>query len=61
MLFIDLMYGINYFFMIFGPAMRKIKAANINAGSDKIAAEVLALAKSLAGSTHAARRGKVEA
>jgi len=47
--------------VVVGSAIVSQVAANINAGSDKIAAEVLALAKSLAGSTHAARRGKVEA
>jgi len=47
--------------VVVGSAIVSQVAANLNAGSDKIAAEVLALARSLAGSTHAARRGKVEA
>jgi tryptophan synthase alpha chain len=47
--------------VVVGSAIVSQVAANLNAGPDKIAAEVLALARSLAGSTHAARRGKVEA
>jgi tryptophan synthase alpha chain len=47
--------------VVVGSAIVSQVAANLNAGSDKIVAEVLVLARSLAGSTHAARRGKVEA
>jgi tryptophan synthase alpha chain len=47
--------------VVVGSAIVSQVAANLDAGSAKIVAEVLSLARSLAGSTHAARRGRVEA
>jgi len=47
--------------VVVGSAIVSLVAANLNAGPAKIAAEVLALTRALAGSTHAARHGKVEA
>jgi len=47
--------------VVVGSAIVSQVAAHHNAGPDRITAEVLALTRSLAGSTHAARRGKVEA
>ncbi len=47
--------------VVVGSAIVSQVAANLNAGPDKIAAEVLALTRTLAGSTHAARRDKVVA
>ena len=47
--------------VVVGSAIVSLVAANLQAGSPKIVEEVLSLARSLAGSTHAARRGKVEA
>jgi tryptophan synthase alpha chain len=47
--------------VVVGSAIVSRVAANLDQGRDKIIAEVLDLTRSLAGSTHAARRGKVEA
>jgi tryptophan synthase alpha chain len=47
--------------VVVGSAIVSQVAANLGAGPDKIAAEVLGLTRVLAGSTHAARRGKVVA
>jgi len=47
--------------VVVGSAIVSKVAANLEGGRDKVVAEVLALTRSLAGSTHAARRGKVEA
>jgi tryptophan synthase alpha chain len=47
--------------VVVGSAIVSLVAANLDAGPEKVTAEVLALAKTLAGSTHAARHGKVEA
>jgi tryptophan synthase alpha chain len=47
--------------VVVGSAIVALVAANLNGGRDKVIAEVLALTRSLAGSTHAARRGKVPA
>jgi tryptophan synthase alpha chain len=52
--------------VVVGSAIVGKVAANLGAlkeqgGRDRIVAEVLALAKALAGSTHAARHGKVTA
>jgi tryptophan synthase alpha chain len=45
--------------VVVGSAIVSQVAENLNAGPDRIVAEVLALVSALAGSTHAARRGKV--
>jgi tryptophan synthase alpha chain len=47
--------------VVVGSAIVSKAAANLDQGRDKVVAEVLALVAALAGSTHAARRGKVEA
>jgi tryptophan synthase alpha chain len=47
--------------VVVGSAIVSKVAENLNAGRDKVIAEVLELARSLAGSTHAARRDKVNA
>ena len=47
--------------VVVGSAIVSRVAANLDQGRDKIIAEVLELARTLAGSTHAARHGKVEA
>jgi tryptophan synthase alpha chain len=47
--------------VVVGSAIVSKVAENLNAGRDKVIAEVLALTAALAGSTHAARRGKVTA
>ena len=47
--------------VVVGSAIVSLVAANLDAGRDKIIAEVLGLARSLAGSTHAARHGRVPA
>ena len=47
--------------VVVGSAIVTKVADNLNAGNDKIIAEVLELTRSLAGSTHAARHGKVPA
>ncbi|MDB5734578.1 MAG: trpA [Alphaproteobacteria bacterium] len=47
--------------VVVGSAIVGKVADNLSAGKDKIVAEVLELARSLAGSTHAARHGKVDA
>lgn len=47
--------------VVVGSAIVGKIADNLNAGNDKIIAEVLELTRSLAGSTHAARHGKVSA
>jgi len=47
--------------VVVGSAIVTKVADNLNAGNDKIIAEVLELTRSLAGSTHAARHGKVSA
>ena len=47
--------------VVVGSAIVSQVAANLDAGRDKIIAEVLGLARNLAGSTHAARHGKVVA
>jgi tryptophan synthase alpha chain len=47
--------------VVVGSAIVSKVAANLEGGREKVIAEVLALATALAGSTHAARRGKVEA
>ncbi len=47
--------------VVVGSAIVGQVAANLNAGKDKVIAEVLDLARALAGSTHAARHGKVPA
>jgi len=47
--------------VVVGSAIVGKVADNLNAGNDKIIAEVLELTRSLAGSTHAARHGKVSA
>jgi tryptophan synthase alpha chain len=47
--------------VVVGSAIVSQVAAHRDAGKDKIIAEVLELAKKLAGSTHAARHGKVPA
>jgi tryptophan synthase alpha chain len=47
--------------VVVGSAIVNQVAANLNGGREKIIAEVLGLIRSLAGSTHAARHGKVPA
>lgn len=47
--------------VVVGSAIVNQIAANLNGGRDKIISEVLGLVRSLAGSTHAARHGKVPA
>ena len=47
--------------VVVGSAIVALVAANLGGGRDKVVAEVLALTRTLAGSTHAARRGKVPA
>jgi tryptophan synthase alpha chain len=47
--------------VVVGSAIVGQVAANLNAGKDKVIAEVLDLTRALAGSTHAARHGKVPA
>ncbi len=47
--------------VVVGSAIVGRVAANLDQGRDRIIAEVLDLTRSLAGSTHAARHGKVEA
>ena len=47
--------------VVVGSAIVSLVASNLKAGPDRITSEVLGLARTLAGSTHAARRGKVEA
>ena len=47
--------------VVVGSAIVSQVAANLNAGREAIVSEVLGLARSLAGSTHAARHGKVVA
>lgn len=47
--------------VVVGSAIVGQVAANLNAGKDKVIAEVLELTRALAGSTHAARHGKVPA
>ena len=47
--------------VVVGSAIVSLVAANLDAGKDKIIAEVLGLARNLAGSTHTARHGKVVA
>jgi tryptophan synthase alpha chain len=47
--------------VVVGSAIVGKVEGNLGAGKDKIVAEVLELARSLAGSTHAARHGKVDA
>ncbi len=47
--------------VVVGSAIVSRVAGNIGNGKEKIVTEVLDLARSLAGSTHAARHGKVEA
>ena len=47
--------------VVVGSAIVSQVAANLGGGRDKIIAEVVALTRALAGSTHAARRGKVPA
>lgn len=47
--------------VVVGSAIVGQVAANLNAGKDKVIAEVLELSRTLAGSTHAARHGKVPA
>jgi len=47
--------------VVVGSAIVGQVAANLGGGKDKVIAEVLELARSLAGSTHAARHGKVPA
>jgi tryptophan synthase alpha chain len=47
--------------VVVGSAIVGQVAANLNAGRDKIIAQVLELTRALAGSTHAARHGRVTA
>ena len=47
--------------VVVGSAIVGQVAANLNAGKDKVIAQVLDLTRALAGSTHAARHGKVPA
>jgi len=47
--------------VVVGSAIVSLVASNLNAGPAKVTSEVLALTRALAGSTHAARRGRVEA
>ena len=47
--------------VVVGSAIVGQVAANFNAGKDKVIVEVLELTRALAGSTHAARNGKVPA
>ncbi|MBA2589259.1 MAG: tryptophan synthase subunit alpha [Alphaproteobacteria bacterium] len=47
--------------VVVGSAIVSLVAANLNGGKDKVIAEVLGLTRTLAGSTHAARHGKVPA
>jgi tryptophan synthase alpha chain len=47
--------------VVVGSAIVGQVAANLNAGKDKVIAEVLDLTRTLAGSTHAARHGRVPA
>ena len=47
--------------VVVGSAIVGQVAANLGAGKDKVIAEVLELTRTLAGSTHAARHGKVPA
>ncbi len=47
--------------VVVGSAIVTLVAENLSGGRDKIIAEVLALTRTLAGSTHAARRDKVVA
>ena len=47
--------------VVVGSAIVSLVADHLGGGRDKIVAEVLALTRSLAGSTHAARHGKVPA
>ncbi len=47
--------------VVVGSAIVSQVAAHLDAGRDRVIAEVLGLAQRLAGSTHAARRGKVPA
>jgi tryptophan synthase alpha chain len=45
--------------VVVGSAIVSMVADNLGSGKDKIVNEVLALTRALAGSTHAARYGKV--
>ena len=47
--------------VVVGSAIVSLVASNLAAGKDKVIAEVLELTRTLAGSTHAARRDKVPA
>jgi tryptophan synthase alpha chain len=47
--------------VVVGSAIVSQVADHLGSGRDKIVAEVLALTRALAGSTHAARHGKVPA